>query len=106
MVEAATESLASKALTLVSSGGASVSVSGSRTINVTDNDSASVSITSDPTTVAEGGSSQNVTATLSLTVRGDPGGDELRVAVSVKVPGNPDYTATTVTFLSGSTEGT
>src|SRR5262249_51579644 len=83
-VETTTETFAGEAFGITSSGGANVTASGSHTIAVTDNDSASVAITSGTTTVAEGGVTQNVVATLTIASTGS-GTEQLDVAVSANM---------------------
>src|SRR5262245_20989610 len=103
-VEAATESHPGQALTITSTGGANVTASGSRTIDVTDNDSATVSIAAGTTTVAEGGGSENIVATLTLTTTGS-GTEQLAVPVRPSRIGNADFTAVPANFAAGATNG-
>src|SRR5262249_43999734 len=94
-------------LTVVDTGGADVTVAGSgtQTIAITDNDTATISIVDGATTVvAEGGPSQNVTATLTLNTSGS-GPQILDVSITANLPGNLDYTAGAATFAAGSLNG-
>ena len=102
-VEQSTESFAGQALSATSM--ASVSASGSQTIEVTDNDSASVAITAPGTTTVTEGASANVGVTLTLTTEGDVGAEQLDVAISANLPGNADYAATAAVFGVGAVSG-
>jgi hypothetical protein len=104
LVEATTETFASQALAITASGGANVNATGSEQINVNDNDSASVSIPNGTTTLTEGGASQNIPATLTLTTNGT-GAEQLAVSISANLPGNADYTSTAATFAAGTATG-
>src|SRR5205823_3569670 len=83
------------------------SAAGTQDIAVTDNDSATVSIVAGTTGVTEGGVSQNVQATLTLTSDGTGIASDARLAVDVSanLPGNADYSSTGVTFNSGAAGG-
>jgi VCBS repeat-containing protein len=102
-VEEATESFAAQGLGAAST--ASVSASGSQTIQVVDNDSASVAIFAPGTTaVTEGGPSANVGVTLTLNTAGT-GAEQLDVEVSASLPGNADYSAAAALFGPGAVNG-
>src|SRR5205823_2428422 len=96
-----TETFASQGLSLT--GPATVSGSG-QSITITDTDSATVSISAGATAV-EALPAAPPTSTLHLTTSGT-GSAELASAVTATLPGNADYTASTVTFAAGSTDGT
>jgi hypothetical protein len=104
LVEVTTESFAGQALAITSSGGATVTANGSRTIEVTENDSAVVDIGTGSTTVSEAGGSENVVATLDLVTDGT-GTEELAVDISANLPGNADYASIAASFASGSVDG-
>src|SRR5206468_2243606 len=63
-----------------------------------DNDSAPVSIVGGTTAVTEGGATGAVTVTLNLTANGALGAGTLDTTLTTTLPGNADYTASTVTF--------
>ncbi|MCX7423829.1 MAG: hypothetical protein NT013_30415, partial [Planctomycetia bacterium] len=83
---------------------ATVSTTGSATVNVTDNDSATVTIPVGTTTVTEGAESLNRQVTLTLTTNGT-GPAQLAVPVVADLSANPDYTTTAATFAAGAIDG-
>ncbi|HVK07871.1 MAG TPA: Calx-beta domain-containing protein, partial [Gemmataceae bacterium] len=106
LIEATTETFANQALTVTAANGATVTATGAETVVVTDNDTANVALTTPGTTsVAEGGASQNVNVTLTLTANGTAGAGTLDVTVAANLPGNADYTSTAFTFAAGATSG-
>ena len=95
------ESFAGQTLAVSAANGANVTAGTSQTIVVNDNDSATVSIPAGTTGLTEGGTPQNLTATLTLNTPGT-GTQVLDVDVSADLAGNADYTSNGVTFAAGS----
>ena len=95
------ESFAGQTLAVTAANGANVTAGTSQTIVVNDNDSATVSIPAGTTGLTEGGTPQNLTATLTLNTPGT-GTQVLDVDVSANLAGNADYTSNGVTFAAGS----
>jgi len=73
----------------------------STTVTIGDDDGATISINSG-VTVAEGGASSPISATLRVTTNGVPGGPAtLASGVTAKLPGNSDYVSTLAAFAAG-----
>src|SRR5207245_1445100 len=105
LVEATTETFLAQALSATSAATQAPPASGAQDIVVTDNDTYTVSIAGGTTNVTEGGPSQNVAVTLTLTANGVSGTGTLATSVSADLPGNADYTTTAAVFNSGATSG-
>src|SRR5262245_32147733 len=101
----AKETFPGEALAITDKGGADVTAAGARDIEVIDNDKATGTISAGTTTVAEGGASQNVVATLTLQTDGSVGAAGLDVPVSANLPGNADYGSVAASFAAGSADG-
>src|SRR5207249_2260928 len=105
LVEATTESFSGQALDRKSVVKEKRAASGAQTIQVTDNDSYTVSIAGGTTGVTEGGGSQNVVVTLTLTANGVSGSGTLDTSVSANLPGNADYSSAAASFGDGGGSG-
>src|SRR5262249_44339178 len=103
--EATAETFTGQALSATSTATQSPAASGAQTIAVTDNDSYTVAISGGTTSVTEGGVSQNVVVTLTLTANGVSGNGTVDVPVIANLRGNADYSAAAASFAAGATSG-
>src|SRR5205085_163536 len=94
LVEATLESFPGQVLSGLSTATQAPAASGSQQIDVTDNDTYTVSIAGGTTAVTEGGSSQNVAVTLTLTANGVSLDSFPTRRSSDLLPGNADYSTT------------